>query len=40
MRNLGDGRYSGQFAWPANPESITVRSSLCGSATALVQTKG
>jgi len=32
LRNNG-GRYSGQFSWPTNPQNITVRSSLGGSAT-------
>ncbi|OLE39796.1 MAG: hypothetical protein AUG00_00715 [Candidatus Rokubacteria bacterium 13_1_20CM_2_70_7] len=39
LRNPGDGRYSGQFTWPANPQNITVRSSLCGSATKAVTSK-
>ena len=39
LQNLGDGRYTGQFSWPANPQSIAVRSSLCGSATKTVTTK-
>lgn len=37
MRNLGDGRYSGEFTRSVNPQSITVRSSLCGSATTAVR---
>jgi len=40
MRNLGDGRYSGQFTRSVNPQSITVRSSLCGSATTVVRKRG
>ena len=39
LQNLGDGRYTGQFTWPVNPQSITVRSSLCGSATKTVTAK-
>jgi photosystem II stability/assembly factor-like uncharacterized protein len=32
-------RYSGRFGWPVNPQNITVRSSLCGSATRAVSSK-
>lgn len=39
LQNLGDGRYTGQFTWTVNPKSITVRSSLCGSATRAVTLK-
>ena len=39
LQNLGDGRYTGQFTWPVNPQSITVRSSLCGSGTKTVTAK-
>ncbi len=39
LRNLGDGKYSGQFTWSVNPQNITVRSSLCGSATSVVRSK-
>jgi PKD repeat protein len=39
LQNLGDGRYTGQFTWPVNPQSITIRSSLCGSATKTVTAK-
>jgi hypothetical protein len=35
----GDGRYSGQFTWPVNPQNIEVRSSFCGSATKAVTPK-
>lgn len=38
LTNSG-GRYRGEFAWPSNPQSITVRSSLGGSATRAVTTK-
>jgi len=40
MQNLGGGKYSGQFARSVNPQSITVRSSLCGSATMVVRRRG
>lgn len=33
LANNGGGRYSAQFSWPSNPQNITVRSSLGGSAT-------
>ncbi|HZB44166.1 MAG TPA: hypothetical protein VE360_02925, partial [Pyrinomonadaceae bacterium] len=33
------GKYSGQFSWPTNPQNITVRSSLGGSASAPVIVK-
>jgi hypothetical protein len=39
MRNLGDGDYSGRFAWPVNPANITVRSSNCGTAITGVMKK-
>jgi hypothetical protein len=39
LTNEGGGRYRGQFTWPANPQSITVRSSLGGSATRTVAAK-
>lgn len=39
LSNLGGGKYGGQFAWPTNPQSITVRSSLGGSATKTVTLK-
>jgi hypothetical protein len=32
----GQGRYDGQFNWPANPQNVRVRSSLGGSATRAV----
>ena len=32
-------RYSGQFAWPSNPQSITIRSSGGGSVTTAVGLK-
>lgn len=39
LGNLGGGRYGGQFSWPTNPESVTVRSSLGGSASAAVASR-
>ena len=39
LRNVGSGRYSGQFSWSVNPQQITVRSSAGGSATATVVAK-
>ena len=35
----GDGTYRGQFTWPVYPQNITVKSSLCGSATKAVTSK-
>jgi hypothetical protein len=34
LTNAGGGTYKGQFAWPSNPQNVTVKSSLGGSATA------
>jgi hypothetical protein len=39
LANIGGGKFQGQFAWPANPVSITVKSSLLGSATRAVTVK-
>ncbi len=39
LANNGGGSYSGQFSWPGNPQNITVRSSLGGSATKAVTAK-
>ena len=36
LNNEGGGRYRGEFTWPTNPQNITVRSSLGGSATRAV----
>ncbi len=36
LGSKGSGVYSGQFVWPVNPQTITVRSTLGGSATANV----
>ena len=37
--NNGGGKYHGQFSWPTNPQSITIKSSLGGSATTMVVLK-
>jgi hypothetical protein len=39
LSNDGGGRYRGDFSWPTNPQNITVRSSLSGSASRLVTLK-
>ncbi|HSL43900.1 MAG TPA: FG-GAP-like repeat-containing protein [Anaerolineales bacterium] len=39
LNNDGGGRYRGEFSWPTNPQSITVRSSLGGSASRTVTLK-
>ncbi len=39
LRNEGGGRYRGELSWPSNPQNITVRSSLGGSATRTVIAK-
>jgi hypothetical protein len=39
LRNEGGGRYRGDFSWPTNPQNITVRSNLGGSATRIVTVK-
>jgi hypothetical protein len=39
LKHYDGNRYNGRFAWPMNPQSITVRSSLCGSATKAVTPK-
>lgn len=36
LSNDGGGRYRGEFSWPVNPQSVTVRSSLGGQATRTV----
>jgi len=36
LANNGGGKYSGQFTWPSNPKTITVKSNLGGSATKQV----
>ncbi|HEY2964385.1 MAG TPA: SBBP repeat-containing protein [Pyrinomonadaceae bacterium] len=39
LRNNGSGRYSASLSWPANPQNITVKSSLGGSASKDVMLK-
>ena len=39
LNNEGGGRYRGDFSWPTNPQNITVRSSLGGSASRTVTLK-
>jgi hypothetical protein len=39
LSNNGGGTYSGKFSWPTNPQNITVRSSLGGSATKAVKVR-
>jgi hypothetical protein len=36
LSNQGGGRYRGEFSWPVNPQSITVRSNFGGQATRTV----
>ncbi len=39
LRNEGSGRYRGDFSWTTNPQTITVRSNLGGSASRTVTLK-
>lgn len=39
LTNLGGGKYSGQFPLATNPQNVTVKSSLGGSATKVVTVK-
>jgi hypothetical protein len=39
LNNNGNGSYSGTFSWPTNPQNITVRSNLGGSASRNVSTR-
>jgi hypothetical protein len=39
LTNNGGGKYSGQFNWPTNPQNITVKNSLGGSAMKTVTVK-
>ena len=39
LSNEGGGRYRGEFSWSTNPQNITVRSSLGGSASRTVTLK-
>jgi hypothetical protein len=36
LSNDGGGRFRGEFAWPVNPQNITVRSNFGGQATRAV----
>jgi hypothetical protein len=36
LSNDGGGRFRGEFSWPVNPQSITVRSNFGGQATRAV----
>jgi hypothetical protein len=36
LSNDGGGRFRGEFTWPVNPQSITVRSNFGGEATRTV----
>jgi hypothetical protein len=39
LTKSGGGKHRGQFSWPSNPQSVTVRSSHGGSATRTVTTR-
>ena len=39
LTNAGGGTYKAQFTWPSNPQKVTVKSSLGGSATGVVALK-
>src|SRR5262249_44179928 len=39
LTNNGGGKYTGQFSWATNPQTITVRSSLGGSSSKSVTLK-
>jgi hypothetical protein len=39
LSNSGGGQCRGEWSWPANPGSVTVKSSLGGSATRTVTLK-
>ena len=39
LTNNGGGKYTAQFSWPTNPQNITVKSSLGGSASKAVTLK-
>jgi photosystem II stability/assembly factor-like uncharacterized protein len=39
LKHYDGTRYSGRFTWPVNPQNISVRSSLCGSATRVVRSR-
>jgi hypothetical protein len=39
LTNNGGGKYTGQFSWPTNPQTITVKSSLGGTSSKAVTPK-
>ena len=39
LSNNGSGRFRGQFSWPVNPQTITVRSNFGGQATRTVNVR-
>lgn len=39
LRNVGGGSYQGQLAWPSNPQTIVVKSSLGGTVSSGVTRK-
>lgn len=39
LANAGGGAYKGQFSWPSDPQNITIKSSLGGTATGTVTLK-
>jgi FG-GAP-like repeat len=39
LTNNGGGRFRGQFSWPVNPQTITVRSNFGGEATRAVRVR-
>jgi photosystem II stability/assembly factor-like uncharacterized protein len=39
LKKLGGSKHAGQFTWPSNPQSVTVRSTAGGSASATVVAK-
>jgi hypothetical protein len=39
LTNNGGGKYAGQFSWPTNPQTVTVKSSLGGSSVKAVTLK-
>jgi hypothetical protein len=39
LSNNGGGRYAAELSWSTNPQSITVKSSLGGTATRVVEAR-
>jgi hypothetical protein len=39
LKKLGGSKHAGQFTWPSNAQSLTVRSTAGGSASATVGAK-